>query len=193
VILALLSGKLDLEVVHRLPCLTQPVQMIWGEQVASAFPPLPSMTARIYWDTISGSSFFPHEEQPEKVIASIRARAAALQCVPQPALLTPAGEPPSAATQRATTRVEQVEDCEKQELTSAEVEMVAPATNSTTDAEEPAAAEGAAQKGVMAYCFKCKQKRTIQDVRRVTTPRGRRAVEGTCPVCATRLFRFVAS
>ncbi len=43
-----------------------------------------------------------------------------------------------------------------------------------------------------AYCVKCRQKRVIQEAKKVTTQKGRRAVEGTCPVCATKLFRFIA-
>jgi len=43
-----------------------------------------------------------------------------------------------------------------------------------------------------AYCVKCRQKRAIQGARKVTTPKGRRAVEGTCSVCGTKLFRFIA-
>ncbi len=43
-----------------------------------------------------------------------------------------------------------------------------------------------------AYCVKCRQKRAIQGARKVTTPKGRRAIEGTCSVCGTKLFRFIA-
>jgi len=45
---------------------------------------------------------------------------------------------------------------------------------------------------VEAYCVKCRQKRPIQGARRVTTKKGRPAIEGTCSVCDTKLFRFIA-
>lgn len=43
-----------------------------------------------------------------------------------------------------------------------------------------------------AYCVKCRQKRAMQNPRRVVTKKGRSALEGTCPVCGTKLFRFIA-
>jgi hypothetical protein len=43
-----------------------------------------------------------------------------------------------------------------------------------------------------AYCMKCKQKRTMQNVNKIVTKNGRNALEGICPVCGTRLFRFVS-
>ena len=47
--------------------------------------------------------------------------------------------------------------------------------------------------GIEAYCVKCKQKRIISDPQDTVTKNGRSAKEGTCPVCGTHLFRFVAS
>ncbi len=43
-----------------------------------------------------------------------------------------------------------------------------------------------------AYCVKCREKREMQNEQRVVTKNGRSALEGTCPVCGTKLFRFVA-
>lgn len=43
-----------------------------------------------------------------------------------------------------------------------------------------------------AYCVKCRQKRAMQNPHRVVTKKGRSALEGTCPVCGTKLFRFIA-
>ncbi len=45
---------------------------------------------------------------------------------------------------------------------------------------------------VEAYCVKCRQKRSMEDPREIETKNGRHALEGTCPVCGTHLFRFVA-
>ncbi|GER87139.1 hypothetical protein KDW_13010 [Dictyobacter vulcani] len=44
-----------------------------------------------------------------------------------------------------------------------------------------------------AYCVKCRTKRGMQNGKKIVTKNGRSAMEGTCPVCGTRLFRFVTS
>ena len=43
---------------------------------------------------------------------------------------------------------------------------------------------------VDAYCFKCKAKREISNPVHVTFKNGREATRGTCPVCATKVFRI---
>ena len=40
------------------------------------------------------------------------------------------------------------------------------------------------------YCVKCREKREIKDPQKVTTENGRSAIQGTCPVCGTKIFRF---
>ena len=45
---------------------------------------------------------------------------------------------------------------------------------------------------IEAYCVKCHQKRVIQEARKIITQKGRRAIEGICPICGTKLFRFIA-
>ena len=50
---------------------------------------------------------------------------------------------------------------------------------------------------MQAYCVKCKEKREIKDAKEVTLKgKGgttRRAMTGTCPVCGTKMFRFLPS
>lgn len=41
-----------------------------------------------------------------------------------------------------------------------------------------------------AYCVKCKARRELQDVQRVTMKNGRPAVQGTCTVCGTKVFQL---
>ncbi len=55
-------------------------------------------------------------------------------------------------------------------------------------------AEGSisASDAIEAYCVKCRQRRMIQGAKKVTTQKGRHAMEGICPVCGTKLFRFIA-
>ena len=46
---------------------------------------------------------------------------------------------------------------------------------------------------VEAYCVKCKEKRVMKDPTDTTTKNGRSAKTGSCPVCGTKLFRFVGN
>jgi hypothetical protein len=57
---------------------------------------------------------------------------------------------------------------------------------------EPAVENEETTSTVDAYCVKCRQKRDMEDPREIETKNGRHALEGTCPVCGTRLFRFIA-
>jgi hypothetical protein len=42
-----------------------------------------------------------------------------------------------------------------------------------------------------AYCVKCKAKRDIKNAQQVTLKNGRPAMKGVCPVCGTKLMRFL--
>ncbi len=44
---------------------------------------------------------------------------------------------------------------------------------------------------VKAYCMKCKAERVMQNVQIVTTKNGRPAANGVCPVCGTKMFKFL--
>ena len=46
---------------------------------------------------------------------------------------------------------------------------------------------------IKAYCMKCKAERTVQNVQIVTTKNGRPAANGACPVCGTKMFKFLPS
>jgi len=41
------------------------------------------------------------------------------------------------------------------------------------------------------YCVKCREKRTVTDGKVETTEKGRRMAKGTCPVCGTKVNRFL--
>jgi hypothetical protein len=41
------------------------------------------------------------------------------------------------------------------------------------------------------YCVKCREKRQIKDAQQIRTENGRPAMQGTCPVCGTKIFRFM--
>lgn len=42
-----------------------------------------------------------------------------------------------------------------------------------------------------AYCVKCREKREMKDAKQVEMPNGRPAMQGVCPVCNTKLVRFL--
>lgn len=44
-----------------------------------------------------------------------------------------------------------------------------------------------------AYCVKCREKRDIKDPQEVTLKNGRKAMQGTCPVCGTKLNRMLGA
>ncbi len=44
---------------------------------------------------------------------------------------------------------------------------------------------------VEAYCVKCREKREMADAEEVTMKNGRKAMQGKCPVCGTKLFRIL--
>jgi len=51
--------------------------------------------------------------------------------------------------------------------------------------------EGMSEKlNLEAYCVKCKTKREMGDLTPVFTAKGQPAVQGTCPVCGTKMFRM---
>ena len=44
---------------------------------------------------------------------------------------------------------------------------------------------------VEAYCVKCKAKKIMNDPQEVDMKGGRRAMQGKCPVCGTKMFRIM--
>lgn len=43
---------------------------------------------------------------------------------------------------------------------------------------------------VTAYCVKCRAKREIKDPTQITMKNGKKATQGTCPNCGTKMFRI---
>ena len=72
-----------------------------------------------------------------------------------------------------------------------ESKMPSNLAESEAETEQPQELEFLTEKAE-AYCVKCREKREMQGVRRVVTKNGRNALEGMCPVCGTKLFRFIA-
>ena len=43
---------------------------------------------------------------------------------------------------------------------------------------------------VEAYCVKCKAKRQMNDPKEITMKNGKKATQGVCPVCSTKMFKI---
>ncbi len=43
-----------------------------------------------------------------------------------------------------------------------------------------------------AYCVKCRERRKVKNGEVKTTANGRQMAQGTCPVCGTKVTRFLA-
>ncbi len=147
------------------------------------------------------------EERPAQIIANVLAWWQAVSAA-QPDRQVNAATPAVAGTVAA------VEESERHQAEPAVMEHEQPPAGdtpeqpTTTDARpeypssehlspQHAALEPAGtikeEAQVEAYCVKCRLKRSMLHPVRVVTKNGRHAMEGTCPVCGTRLFRFIAS
>ena len=45
---------------------------------------------------------------------------------------------------------------------------------------------------VEAYCVKCREKRQMEDPKEVKLQNGRMSMQGTCPVCGTKMVRMMS-
>ncbi|MDD5037751.1 MAG: DUF5679 domain-containing protein [Dehalococcoidales bacterium] len=43
---------------------------------------------------------------------------------------------------------------------------------------------------MLAYCVKCRAKKTMKNEKRITMKNGRPATQGICPSCGTKMFRI---
>ena len=171
-VLAHLAGALDLDVTDQLEKLTQPGLVIWGANALSHSRSIASRSAVTRLREASpvyGAGVQVQEECPDEVVADILAwrRESEQKELPAAPVLqeqTPAKEAPVVREDDAP----QIQ--EKRETTSIPAGSVEPE----------------------AYCVKCRQKRIMQNATRIVTKNGRAAMEGRCPVCGTKLFRFIA-
>jgi len=126
----------------------------------------------------------PHKERPNEVVAQIMQwhTSESKQLVATTALDSqPADE--SIETGVAESDVSAVDGVAETEATiqSSEEDNMSEQTTTEASGEQ-----------VEAYCVKCKQKRIMLNPIDTVTKNGRNAKTGTCPVCGTKLFRFVA-
>jgi hypothetical protein len=194
--LALLAGALDLPMMqHQLAHVPQPVLLIWGAKTPPTRPQLSAGASVQKVVVIQEAGRRPHEEQPAQVVANV---VAVLEQDQQPmpeAELEPDQQPmPEAELEPEHTEEAAYDLLDKGVVHESTPDDQARATLAVPVELEPEPAQQSAvqQERVVAYCVKCKQKRDMQNPRKITTKNGRRAMEGTCSICGTRLFRFIA-
>lgn len=185
--IAFLTGQLLLAVLQEFKTTSIPMLLLWGAD----FSRLNEAVASLYYRNnmaqnvvISHIESRPHKERPNEVVAQIMQwhTSESTQPVATTALdLQPADE--SIETGVAESDVSAVDGVAETEATiqSSEEDNMSEQTTTEASGEQ-----------VEAYCVKCKQKRIMLNPIDTVTKNGRNAKTGTCPVCGTKLFRFVA-
>jgi hypothetical protein len=190
--LAFLAGQLTINNVEQcFAAITRPCLMIWGRPASAAQPHLPSSSSHV--SVTQHNVARVQEDAPEVVVEDI------LNWQTEQTIQTePIGDIPTEAPipNSVAEVLEPVEVAEPVETSqsAAEPETVSAVESgpAATEAQEPEAVATEAGNVYEAYCVKCKVKRPIQNARKTVTKNGRNAIEGVCPVCGTRLFRFGA-
>jgi pimeloyl-ACP methyl ester carboxylesterase len=192
-VLALWAGKLDMDVSTQLAGLRIPVQVIWGERLAQ----IPG-SQRLPGDVsvILRAGLAVHEERPTLVTSEItnwRAKAlpVAVTAEVQSALsLVVTAEVQSESATSVATQQSPASIVELQNGSS-EPAITQPESASAEESPVPILEEKREQ--LLLYCVKCRKKQPAFGVHKATTKNGRNALEGTCSVCNTKLFRFIAT
>ncbi len=180
----------------------QPTLIIWGVHALSSMRESinqHAISTQTQVILIQDAGVQAHEEAPGKVVANVLEWA--VQETPQ--VLARIQEAVTANASATSASLAQANSADvaspftQEQAGTIPVEPAESATIESVAADDVRTIEGAAEdrvtgEDIEAYCVKCRQKRVIQGARKVTTKNGRNAIEGTCPVCGTRLFRFVA-
>jgi pimeloyl-ACP methyl ester carboxylesterase len=200
--LAWMAGKLNLDVLPQFEQLTLPILTIWHRRTfksisATSGQPAHMLSERMIVMESSGPRI--HAEQPAQVVANILA----WQAAQEPANIATAAEQHS-LTEGEASNSTTIPGVQPEDIISAETPLEtvhggqSPEPVNETHEEPENVVDGRGrvlQPGPYhqpeAYCVRCKQKRTMQDPHKIVTKNGRSALEGTCPVCSTRLFRFI--
>ncbi|BCL82851.1 alpha/beta hydrolase [Ktedonobacteria bacterium brp13] len=187
---AYLAGRLDLDVEQQLATLSQPTLIIWGEQSVQPLPPewptsaaTGSRRATVTANatqvmTLPETGSHLQEERPTKVVDRVLS-----------------WHTPDASIITSTDEEEEPETLVASEEATERTAVAGPQQIEITEESIPTAAEtipSPQTEAYCAYCIKCRQKRPMQNAKQIVTKNGRNAMEGHCPVCGTRLFRFIA-
>ena len=169
-VMALLAGKLNLDVSREIEEVRQPTLVIWGADALGKLQRVRFTQDEQHhaWgprqaqiELLPEGGLSAHEEQPRRVAELV------LQW--------------SASHVLAAPRTSISGNTNKNNQSTSGVSM---SENASFPQEQSATAP------VEAHCFKCKAKRQILNAREVTMKNGRIAVQGECAVCGTQLFRM---
>lgn len=187
--LALLSGKLDLEITYDFEALPQPTLIIWGTHALHlAHPSITSqhtIAKQMDVSVIQQAGSRVHEEQPEMVVARI------LEWLPKEKMGISAAAPVTRAITAANPEIASSFPATPLPEKTASQPSERP-TISSEPTREPLVGDITRGESIEAYCVKCRQKRSMHNAQKVLTKNRRSAMEGVCPVCGTKLFRFIA-
>lgn len=190
--LALIAGKLALDVSQQFETLQQPTVIIWGAQALNNARYITSqqhLPTHAQVILVQDSGLSVQEERPEAVVANV------LQWSEESKVAATA-IPAAASNKTAGVSMPAIDDVEAATVntppaqeavsigsgTPATEEVISPDTSTPTP-------EVTGSPEIQAYCVKCKKKVTMQNPQRVTMKNGRPAMRGSCPVCGSGLHR----
>ncbi len=189
--IAFLSGRLLLDASCFRETLRTPTLLLWGTNASSADESIAEFYAAndaVQELLIQGAGLRPHQEQPAEVAAQfLQWGMPTTEHVEGMAGFSSRDDITAVQEEETRTQDTFVHDSEAQDIGLAvpsytkEYENISTKENMMADEK------------VEAYCVKCKEKRIMKDPTDTVTKNGRSAKTGTCPVCGTKLFRFVAS
>jgi pimeloyl-ACP methyl ester carboxylesterase/Zn finger protein HypA/HybF involved in hydrogenase expression len=171
--MALLAGKLSLDASEAFEHLQQPTLIVWGARALNNTRALASqhhVSPKTQMVLIQAAGQHVHEEHPAMVIANIREWSDEKQ--------------PEPITSPAKSAVTSASNHESRSETTSMQDVLAdhsPAENASDDTDT---------QSIEAYCVKCKRKTQMQHIQEVVMKNGRAALQGTCPVCGTKLYRI---
>lgn len=182
--LAFITGKLNLET--RLESTSQPKLLLWysashTNSLTEHAMSLPHIQAIF----LNDARYRIHASAPQKVVAAILDWQETIHKEASVPIETKRATGEFAA--RGVSHIlSGATALEVENFSAEEVEDSQPSNPQTVVENTPASTT------IEAYCVKCKLKRPMHNARRIVTKNGRNALEGTCPICNTRLFRFVS-
>jgi pimeloyl-ACP methyl ester carboxylesterase len=187
--MAWLIGKLAVDVSPEFDRLQQPALIIWGAQALDKTHAIASRqhvaaTPNTQMILIRDASVGVHEEYPAKVAANIREWR-------EEGKLATSAKPATAVISPDTGTKEEKTQAEVEEPVTV-TELPAPIVDLPEQLEQPAKTEAvtSSESSLEAYCVRCKKKTKIQNPQEVTMKNGRAAVQGTCEVCGTKVYRI---
>jgi pimeloyl-ACP methyl ester carboxylesterase len=179
--LAFITGKLNLDV--RLDTTSQPRLLLWHSA-----PRINSLTQHamslphVQAIFLNDARYYIHESAPQNVVTTILRWQETIQKETSVTVGTKksAGEH---LTSIPSHSLPNTSPLESEHFSAEEVENSQPPDAKIVAENIP---------DIETYCVKCKQKRAMYNAHRIVTKNGRNALEGTCSICNTRLFRFVS-